>query len=122
MPTANRVTWHDDTLREMATWAARRYGLGVVHICWASKIEKPNHEPCFGRMLCLDRKPPFYIELLESRTHVFLIQVLAHELTHCIALKRYHYSGHKKKFVEIGNELISAWNRRNGEIAGKRKC
>lgn len=111
---ANRVTWHDDTLREMATWAAKRYRIGHIQIVWRSKIEKPKGGGISsGCTICMDDKPPFFIELLEGRTHFDLIQVLAHELGHCIAIHRYRNHRHDKQFVRIANELIAAWNRRN---------
>lgn len=110
----SRAYFHDDTLRVMANWAAKRYRLGSVHIFWRSYIPDPNR----GLRCCTsgatyyakDGTSPFFIELLQTRSCTFLTEVLAHELAHCIAAKRHQSDGHGPKFEAIHRKLLSDWN------------
>jgi SprT-like family len=102
------VRFHDDTLHEMARWAARRYKLGKVDILFCEYLPGAGFTHSSGRADF--QRGRGFIELNEHRTVSTLVQVLAHELAHCIAIKRYGYRGHGRKFVRVANEMISGWN------------
>lgn len=105
---AAAIRFHGDTLREMARWAARRYKLGKVDVFFCEHL--PGKGYTHGSGQADFQRGHGFIELNEHRTYASLIQVLAHELTHCVAIKRYAYRGHGSKFVKTGNELVAAWN------------
>lgn len=105
---AAAVQFHDDTLRQMATWAARRYKLGKVNIVFVDGIPGAGYE--HGSGLADFQRGRGYIELNMHRTYSKLIQVLAHELAHVVTLKRDRVAGHGPKFRRNLDELISAWN------------
>lgn len=108
---AATVIFRNDTIREMATWAAKRYRLGRIEIIYCRSIEKSKcGRTRIGLTTPLGNKGPFRIELLEDRTLSFVVQVLAHELAHCITFKRHRYPGHGSKFHGVANELLDAWN------------
>jgi predicted SprT family Zn-dependent metalloprotease len=110
------VTFHDDTLREMATWAARRYKLGRVDVLFSDRVPGKGYQHRSG--VSYFQRGHACIELNTHRTISTLVQVLAHELAHCVALKRYRYAGHGRKFVKIGNELVHGWNAKQQQERG----
>jgi len=103
-----RIQFHDDTLHAMARWAAKRYRLGTVHITFRDGYRVAEYEGGSGTAQFCGRHA--IVELNARRTYRKLVDVLAHELTHCVAITRYDYYGHGRKFVKTGNELVSAWN------------
>jgi hypothetical protein len=108
MGMAATVRWHDDTLHEMARWAARRYRLGKLDIVFRDGYRGFGFEG--GSGTAEFHRGHAFIELNSRRTISKLVDILAHELAHCVALKRYRYGGHDKRFIKIGNELVHGWN------------
>lgn len=109
---AATVQFHDDTIREMARWTAKKYGLGPVDVFFRSRIEDSKGWAAYdglthGRP---GTRGPFYIELSQKRFYGQIADTLIHELAHCIATKNLRYCGHGPKFKRIKNELIAAWN------------
>lgn len=105
---AATVRFYDDTVHEMARWAARRYRLGKVDIVFRDGYRGAGYE--HGSGAADFQRGHAIIELNARRTYSKLVDVLAHELGHVVAIKRYHYGGHGAKFVKTANELIFAWN------------
>jgi hypothetical protein len=105
---AATVIFHDDTLHEMARWAAKRYQLGQVDIVFRDGYRGAGYE--HGSGTAEFHRGHAIIELNGRRTYSKLIDVLAHELGHVVAIKRYHYGGHDPKFIKTANELIFKWN------------
>lgn len=105
---AARVQFYDDTIHEMARWAAKRYRFPKLHVLFRDGFRGSGYE--HGSGTADFQHGQGFIELNERRTHAKLCEVLVHELAHCVALKRYHYGGHGRTFVKVANELVVGWN------------
>lgn len=113
---AATVQFHDDTLHEMPRWAVKRYHFRTLDIFFRDGYRGFGHEHGSGSARFW--RGHALIELNERRTHAQLLQVLVHELAHCVAIKRYHYGGHGPKFSKVANELVSAWNSHAKQLEG----
>ncbi|GEM_PF-5393074 len=103
-----RVRFLDDTLHVMARWAAHRYRLNV-QVMFCDGIEGKNRDGESGCAYFV-RRGQAVIELNTHRTHSALVQVLAHELTHVIAMRRFGYEGHGPIFRRNLSRLVADWN------------
>jgi len=106
---SQRVRVHEDTIHAMANWAARKYGLRHVSVFYRGRINGKNWQTRSGCTVSLGGGR-FLIELNEHRSYSTLIQVMAHELAHCVTLKRDRMGGHGPKFVSNHMALVTAWN------------
>jgi hypothetical protein len=71
-----RVRVYDDTIRAMANWAARKYGLRRLSVCYRQEVNGKNREARSGCTVSLGGGR-FLIELNERRMYSTFIQVLA---------------------------------------------
>jgi hypothetical protein len=107
---ATTVRFYCDPLREMARWAARHYKLGEVSILFSDNIPGKRKGYVHRSGATYYWRGGITVELNVHRRISYLVQVLAHELTHVVVMKRHGPSGHGPKFVKTANELISRWN------------
>jgi uncharacterized protein YjaZ len=109
---AANVIFHDDTIHEMARWAARRYRLRSVHIVFRDGIKRANGRASSGCVIVAE-SGFICIELNSRRSLNSLFDVLAHEYAHVIAISRHGTYGHGPTFKKILGKFIAAWNRKN---------
>ncbi len=106
------VRFHDDPLRGMARWAAKRYRLGRIDVVFRDKII--GGRGWYHGSGCTYYPPDSCVIELSLRRTVFkLVQVLAHELAH---VKARPYGGHGPAFYREFKTIVTDWNRHVEEL------